>query len=73
MMFKFTSTVHFVGATTTFNIVRPFHINNQNSNWIILGLPEVYFYQVFIFLKEFSFLRNQSAGYFFLANTHILS
>ena len=39
MMFKFTSTVHFVGATTTFNIVRPFHINNQNSNWIILGLP----------------------------------
>ena len=38
MMFKFTSTVHFVGATT-FNIVRPFHINNQNSNWIILGLP----------------------------------
>ena len=39
MMFKFTSTVHFVGATTTFNIVHPFHINNQNSNWIILGLP----------------------------------
>ena len=71
MMFKFMSTVRFVGATTAFNIVRPFHIN-QNSNWIILGVPQIYLYQVFIFLKGFSFLRNQSAGYFFLSNTHIL-
>ena len=40
MMFKFTFTVDFVRATTTtFIIVRPFHINNQNSNWIKLGVP----------------------------------